>query len=369
MFSGGSDSSLPRLRLSHLNVNKYGRAEDGEAAVLDSLKSPVVHHIPIILEDDFFSDSRDTECYADRLRSLKIQTDISSQKERGVGRRSSYQSHSFENRIKDSSKRPTIHVDTFKKPSQILPKQSVQTSGSKIYIQREKIPEPTCPLHGWKSNHQNAVHSNKVTDARARLKDSKRQNTGFGSLRVKKHSLDSKLSNTTENPFQRRWSLRVPESSSSQMIFDDDSLKAPTLSSISRSNIGFLAEIPDYFKERKNVRSDEKSESIHDHFSALNRESRVKRSTTSTSLNSFHPTKVLFELLSASLHPPFLPASIQRSGCISKLIFTCVQNFLSQASPSNFGILKSPGKRRVSSSNRVDFLDNLQEKEIPCRQT
>lgn len=293
MFSGGSDSSLPRLRLSHLNVNKYGRAEDGEAAVLDSLKSPVVHHIPIVLEDDFFSDSRDTECYADRLRSLKIQTDISSQKERGVGRRSSYESHNFENRIKDSSKRPTINVDTFKKPSQILPKQSVQTSGSNIYIHREKIPEPTCPLHGWKSNHQNAVHSNKVTEAKARLKDSKRQNTGFGSLRVKKHSLDSKLSNTTENPFQRRWSLRVPESSSSQMIFDDDSLKAPTLSSISRSNIGFLAEIPDYFKERKNVRSDDKSESTHDSFSAaLNRESRVNKTSTSASLNNSHATKV-----------------------------------------------------------------------------
>ena len=293
MFSGGSDSSLPRLRLTHLNVNKYGRAEDGEAAVLDNPKSPVVHHIPIILEDDFFSDSRDTECYADRLRSLKIHTDISSQKERGVGRRSSYQSHNFENRIKDSSKRQTINVDTFKKPSQILPKQSVQTSGSKIYIQREKIPEPTCPLHGWKSNHQNAVHSNKVTDARARLKDSKRQNIGFGSLRVKKHSLDSKLSNTTENPFQRRWSLRVPESSSSQMIFDDDSLKAPTLSSISRSNIGFLAEIPDYFKERKNVRSDDKSESTHDSFTAaLNRESRVNKTSTSASLNNSHATKV-----------------------------------------------------------------------------
>ena len=29
-----------------------------------------------------------------------------------------------------------------------------------------KIPEPTCPLHGWKSNHQNAVQCNKVTEAK-----------------------------------------------------------------------------------------------------------------------------------------------------------------------------------------------------------
>merc|ERR1712032_1603981 len=298
--NGGGASRSPRLRLTHLNINKYGRAEDGYAAVMDSPKAPVVHHIPIVLEDDFFSDSRDTECYADRLRSLKIRTDISGQKEAEAGSR-----------------------------------------GSKIYIHREKFPEPTCPLHGWKRNHQNAAQCNKVTEAKARLRDSSRQNIGFGSLRVKKHSLDSKLSNTTENPFQRRWSLRVPESSSSQMILDDDSFKAPTLSSISRSNIGFLAEIPDYFKERKNMRRDDKSESTHDSFTAaLNRESRVNKTSTSASLNNSHATK----------------GFLNRDNII-------------QASPSNSGILKSPGKRRVSSSNRVDFLDNLQEKEIPCRQT
>ena len=31
------------------------------------------------------------------------------------------------------------------------------------------------------------------------------------------------------------------------------------------------------------------------------------------------------------------------------------------------GILKTPGKRKVSSNNRVEFLDNLQEREIPGR--
>jgi len=333
--NGGGASRSPRLRLTHLNINKYGRAEDGYAAVMDSPKAPVVHHIPIVLEDDFFSDSRDTECYADRLRSPKIRTDISGQKEAEAG------SRGFENRIKDSSMRPTINVDTFHKSPKTVPKLSVPTSGSKIYIHREQIPEPTCPLHGWKRNHQNVAQCNKVTEAKARLKDSSRQNIGFGSLRVKKHSLDSKLSNTTENPFQRRWSLRVPESSSSQMILDDDSFKAPTLSSISRSNIGFLAEIPDYFKERKNMRRDDKSESTHDSFTAaLNRESRVNKTSTSASLNNSHATK----------------GFLNRDNII-------------QASPSNSGILKSPGKRRVSSSNRVDFLDNLQEKEIPCRQT
>ena len=31
------------------------------------------------------------------------------------------------------------------------------------------------------------------------------------------------------------------------------------------------------------------------------------------------------------------------------------------------GILKTPGRRKLSSNNRVEFLDNLQEKEIPGR--
>ena len=283
IFSEGSQSRSPRLRLTHLNVSKYGRAEDGAATVLDNLQSPVVHHIPIVLEEDFFSESRKTECYVDKLRSLRIRTDNSGQKEEKFSGKPLHQSRSFENRIKDStSKRPTINVDTFNKPPKNVPTNFVSTPGSKIYIQRENHPEPTCPLHGWKSNHQNTVPSHKVAEA----KDSKRQNVGFGSLRVKKHSLDSKLTNKAENPFQRRWSLRVPESSSSRTILDDDSFKAPTLSSISRSNIGFLAEIPDYFKERKNARGDDKSESTHD------REFRVNKTSTSASLNNSHATKV-----------------------------------------------------------------------------
>ena len=349
---------------------------------MDDLKSPspVVHHIPIVLEDDFYIEKRKSEHYSDKLRSLKVRRDQAGQNAERV---SHISSNIYGDESKDS-RRPTINPDTFTKPQKTKSIYS-KVTGSKFYIQREKVPESTCPLHGWKRDFQNADfvrpkeilvsdrksstdHKKIVNPAHCPLSDFNKESVATGSLRVKKHSLDSKLAQMEEKPIQRRWSLRIPESSSSRII-SEDSFKSPTLSSISGSTSGFLAEIPDYFKERKNVRSDEKSESIHDHFSALNRESRVKRSTTSTSLNSFHPTKVLFELLSASLLPPFLPASIQRSGCISKLIFTCVQNFLSQASPSNSGILKSPGKRRVSSSNRVDFLDNLQEKEIPCRQT
>ena len=35
--------------------------------------------------------------------------------------------------------------------------------------------------------------------------------------------------------------------------------------------------------------------------------------------------------------------------------------------PGCVGILKTPGRRKLSSNNRVEFLDNLQEKEIPGR--
>ena len=37
--------------------------------------------------------------------------------------------------------------------------------------------------------------------------------------------------------------------------------------------------------------------------------------------------------------------------------------------PHYVGILKTPGRRKLSSNNRVEFLDNLQEREIPGRHT
>ena len=41
---------------------------------------------------------------------------------------------------------------------------------------------------------------------------------------------------------------------------------------------------------------------------------------------------------------------------------------INQSEPSILGILKTPGKRKTS-NNRVEFLDNLQEREIPGRHT
>ena len=66
-------------------------------------------------------------------------------------------------------------------------------------------------------------------------------------------------------------------------------------------------------------------------------------------------------------------ATTQRGGVNSSVSF-CDEKILSNrvqetaARPACVGILKTPGKRKTS-NNRVEFLDNLQEREIPGRYT
>ena len=38
-----------------------------------------------------------------------------------------------------------------------------------------------------------------------------------------------------------------------------------------------------------------------------------------------------------------------------------------RSKPPCVGILKTPGKRKISSNNRVEFLNNVREREIPGR--
>ena len=56
--------------------------------MVDDLKSPspVVHHIPIVLEDDFYIEKRKSEHYSDKLRSLKVRRDQAGQDAEMVNR-------------------------------------------------------------------------------------------------------------------------------------------------------------------------------------------------------------------------------------------------------------------------------------------
>ena len=66
----------------------------------------------------------------------------------------------------------------------------------------------------------------------------------------------------------------------------------------------------------------------------------------------------------APVFPMFL---LSRHVLFTFLCFQIAAESLSVAPVSVPGILKTPGRRKLSSNNRVEFLDNLQEKEIPGR--
>ena len=79
---------------------------------------------------------------------------------------------------------------------------------------------------------------------------------------------------------------------------------------------------------------------------------------------------------STSSIPARVSSLMSHSHCLSCVSERCigpqllcpqVQAEQPQAAVQCVGILKVPGRRKLSSNNRVEFLDNLQEKEIPGR--
>lgn len=145
-------------------------------------------------------------------------------------------------------------------------------------------------------------------------------------------------SRKSDLPFQRQWSFRRQSISPNKKSSDlPASFHAPTLASLSRS----LGEpIPQYFRGPSNA-SEEKQESSMIKYSSqcdLNR-------TSSSSMTAFK----------SRMTPSSSTSSIPPK--------------ISQENSPSVGILKTPGKRKVSSNNRVEFLNNIMEREIPGRHT
>ena len=198
-----------------------------------------------------------------------------------------------------------------------------------------------------------------------------RNKPGQWSLREKKHSLDSKTAQLglMEKPFQRRWSMRLPSTSTPSQ----SSFQSPTLSSISRSNSSFLLQLPEYFRQKKDqcIGSpvDDKLNSTHKSLAALSLITSMNKNSTFASLNESSATKVHYIPMKKStpnLHLNWKAWLHLKCTLVHLLIM--IWPFYFQYIHQSQGILKGPGKRRVSSSNRVDFLDNLREQEIPGRQ-
>jgi hypothetical protein len=167
----------------------------------------------------------------------------------------------------------------------------------------------------------------------------------------------SRNSNPT---FQRRWSFRAPSVTPDKKSSDiPSSFYAPTLASLSRS-LG--DNIPEYFRGTGSTGKEKKETPTGKY------PSQFLSQLNSSSLTSFNSRST----------PSFSTSSIPSKVCIQnkniyfKIICLQISQSLDQTGKDNSlstGILRTPGKRKVSSNNRVEFLNNTMEREIPGRHT
>ena len=129
--------------------------------------------------------------------------------------------------------------------------------------------------------------------------------------------------------------------------------------------------IPDYFRVGDRARQQEPEDG------------RLKRFVSHTDLSQAgaQPAAFLWTPSSSTSSIPARVSSLMSHVSLSQLSHSClsvrcigpqlmcaqVQAEPQQAAVQCVGILKVPGRRKLSSNNRVEFLDNLQEKEIPGR--
>ena len=212
-------------------------------------------------------------------------------------------------------------------------------------------------------------------------------------------TINSNSSSTEQEQqhFQRRWSFRLPHtmkqpsSSSGQAVSarpppaqPDSALTSSSLSLLpppppssapssapsSSSSSGLWGgplKIPDYFRVGDRAKQQEPEDG------------RLKRFVSHTDLSQAGAQPASF-LRTPSSSTSSIPARVSslmsHSHCLSCVSERCigpqllcpqVQAEQPQAAVQCVGILKVPGRRKLSSNNRVEFLDNLQEKEIPGR--
>ena len=142
----------------------------------------------------------------------------------------------------------------------------------------------------------------------------------------------------------------------------DLSFQSPTLASLSKS-LGDT--IPEYFRG-PNKTSEEKQESSTGKYPSQT-QSHLKR-TSSSSLTGFNSRSTP----SSSTNSITSKVCLQNIKIYLKII--CFQIYqdpdqINKDNSTSTGILKIPGKRKVSSNNRVEFLNNTREREIPSRNT
>ena len=161
--------------------------------------------------------------------------------------------------------------------------------------------------------------------------------------------------------FQRRWSFRTPSVTLNKKSSDlPTSFQAPTLASLSRS---LSDPIPEYFRGT-NKASEEKQEISIGKYPSQSHSNRTSLSSLTASNSRSTPSS------STSSIPSKVCIQTQKDIFKKRnhLQISQSPDQMTKDKPPSAGILKTPGKRKVS-SNRVEFLNNIMEREIPGRHT
>jgi len=366
-------------------------------------RAVMVRHVPIVIErEDTNADNSDTVVRVDERSSpssISSESSVESARRRDSGRGDAkyYSWDDWRERRRARQGKDHNDCNSLKKESKkVLPEKRIQESprlsspgpGPWYLLRSEKVGVESCPVHGdgevARARKPLSASQGLSTPAMlASLPGNKTSTMGTG-RRPKHQSLpasgttslrrgpgqwsvrgDRGLHNSDKNDtfrernedkknpsvgFQRRWSFRASsltptknpkDTSTGSSSSNSMSFQAPTIASLSRCVTGA---VPEYFK--LSVAPEE--ETINE---------AVRRYSSHSDLNSGSTQQKLQQLRTSP--------SVSTISTLSKIS----PDRESDCSNPPTGILKTPGKRKVSSNNRVEFLSNIMEREIPGRYT
>jgi len=372
-----------RLSLSSLGSGKYGRADDSYG----DRDKVIVRHVPIVIEGVEEESEKDTEAPVipgkDDGSSLSSLCSDNSVETNSVGyqpwdewRRRGRKGgvladYALNTPLKDIMQPPAVK----KKSDSTRPD---LTPGPQYILKTETVGMESCPVHrGEREGASGKKHKRSTTSNHAHgplrapsliqgrndrqtsvtpttklpvvLSGRPKHSTiptqpartqferglGQGSFRGKKEVKEAIQETRKSDPaFQRRWSFRTPSVTPNNIpsLFHD-----PTLASLSRS-LG---------------------DNTHEYFRGINKNSKEKQESLTKKCSSNSNLNRTPSSSHTACNSRMTPSSSTSS--IPSKVF--------QERSPYVGILKAPGKRKVSSNNRVEFLNNVMEKEIPGRHT
>lgn len=244
------------------------------------------------------------------------------------------------------------HCDSYNKDEQLQAPSLIRNtkiSTEDVHKQQEEKKKQPFTIQRGRPKHNNPANVPSLTPIKENVSlefnkgnSFDRSTARYGSFRETRNTTEStdndNIQRSSSQPFQRRWSMRIPSQASHSS--HNNSQPRP----IHRHH----HRLSDHLKK-------DRFEGVGDDYKDGDDSDRV---LASTKTDAMMVSTLEFKPVQSSLHGKAFsanePEKVNNPVIISGQKSPCV------------GILKTPGKRKTS-NNRVEFLDNLQEREIPSR--